>query len=476
MTRKLFTPREYQQPIIEYMFEKRRCGIFAGMGMGKTSSALTVIDGEFLAGVETKPALVLAPLRVAQNTWPDEAAKWEHLSDINVRPIVGTMLERKAALLDRNANVFTINYENLPWLIETLDGRWPFGRIIADESTKLKSFRLKQGGKRAQAIARVAHLKVKGWTNLTGTPAPNGLIDLWGQSWFLDAGERLGRSFTAFEERWFRSRKVQGDAHARTLEPTDYAQAAIEGRLQDICLSLNPADYFDLEEPIEVQIRVDLPKKARVQYVEMEKRMYMELEGHEIEAFNAAAKSQKCLQLASGAVYLNADEDAPLDAPKQKEWVEVHDLKMQALEEIIEEAAGMPVLVAYHFRSTRERLLKNFPKGRMLDKNPQTIRDWNAGKIPILFAHPASCGHGLNLQDGGNIVAFVDHDWNLENFQQIIERIGPVRQLQAGHNRPVFIYYIIATDTVDEVVMDSRKSKARVQDLLLQALKRRIIL
>lgn len=475
MTRIPFIPREYQGLIMNHMFDVPRDAIFAGMGMGKTTSALTAIDAEFAAGVESKPALVLAPLRVAQNTWPDEAAKWEHLSELEVRPIVGTMLQRRDALRDRNANVFTINYENLPWLIETLDGRWPFGRVVGDESTKLKSFRLKQGGKRAQAIARVAHSQVSRWTNLTGTPAPNGLIDLWGQTWFLDAGQRLGRTFTSFEERWFRARRVSKDAHAVVREPTEFAQMQIEDRLRDICLSLDAADYFDIEKPIEVPIRVDLPKKARALYDEMEKRMYMELEGHEIEAFNAAAKSQKCLQLASGAVYVDqmATDD---EHPRSREWIEVHDVKMQALEDIIEEAAGMPVLVAYHFRSTKARLLKHFPKGRMLDKNPQTIRDWNAGKIPILFAHPASAGHGLNLQDGGNIVAFIDHDWNFENFAQIIERIGPVRQFQAGHNRPVFIYYIIANDTTDESVMASRYSKESVQNILLAALKKRKVI
>jgi len=416
MTRRLFIPRAYQRPMVSHMFEHARGALFAGMGMGKTCSALTAIDGEFLAGVESKPALVLAPLRVAQNTWPDEATKWEHLHNIEVRPIVGTVNERKLALRDilkGRANVATINYENLPWLIEEYLNRgaaWPFGRVIADESTKLKSFRLRQGGKRAQAIARVAHSQVKRWTNLTGTPAPNGLADLWGQTWYLDAGLRLGRTFTAFEQRWFRP---SWDGYGIT--PLETAQQQIEDKLRDICLSLDPADHFDLKVPIESTVRVDLPKKARQQYDEMERRLFME------------------------------------------------------------EAAGMPVLVAYHFNSTKERLLKNFKRGRLLDKNPQTIRDWNAGKIPILFAHPASCGHGLNLQDGGNIVVFVDHDWNLENFQQIIERIGPVRQMQAGHDRPVFIYYIVATDTVDEIVMARRTSKREVQDLLLENLKQRRI-
>lgn len=465
MTRQIFIPRKYQKPMVEHIFDHGRSAVFAGMGMGKTCSALTAIDGEFLAGVEKRPALVLAPLRVAQNTWPDEAAKWEHLHDIEVRPIVGTQGERNAALRDRNANVFTINYENIPWLIETLDGRWPFGRVIADESTKLKSFRLRQGGKRAQAIARVAHTSVKTWTNLTGTPSPNGLVDLWGQTWMLDAGRRLGRSFTAFEQRWFRPSYSGFD-----IEPLPHAQEQIQAALRDICLSLDPRDYFDLKTPIESTIFIDLPARARAKYDDMERRLFMELDGHEVEAFGAAAKSQKLLQLASGAVYV--DDADVAQRLTSREWVELHDLKFQALEDIIEEAAGMPVFVAYHFNSTRDRLLKYFKKCRLLDKNPATLREWNAGKIGLLAAHPASAGHGLNMQDGGNIIVHLDHDWNLENFDQINERLGPVRQLQAGYDRNVFHYFIVARNTMDEVVMARRKMKGEVQDLFLAALNR----
>lgn len=470
MTRILFTPREYQRPIIEHMFAHRRSAVFAGMGMGKTTSALTAIEGEFLSGTESKPALVLAPLRVAQNTWPDEAAKWEHLSDIEVRPIVGTAIERMNALRDRNANVFTINYENIPWLVEKLNGKWPFGRVIADESTKLKSFRLRQGGVRAQAIARVAHTQVNTWTNLTGTPNPNGLIDLWGQTWMLDAGVRLGRTFTGFTERWFRP---SYDGYG--IEPLPFAQEQIEDRLRDLCLALDPRDYFDLAEPIENTIYVDLPKAARIKYTEMERELYTQIEGHEIEAFNAGALTQKLLQLASGAVYIDpmVGDDS---SPRSKEWREVHDIKMQALEDVMEEAAGMPVLVAYHFRSTRDRLQKHFKRCRLFDKDPQTLRDWNAGKIRMMACHPASAGHGLNMQDGGNIICHVDHDWNLENFDQINERLGPMRQLQAGHNRNVFHYYIVARDTMDEAVVARRKTKGKIQSLLMQALKRKVIL
>lgn len=465
--RRKFIPHVYQGDIIDRVLDQPRCNVWAGMGMGKTTSALTAIDAEFLAGVQRKPALILAPLRVAQSTWPDEAAKWEHLSDLEVRPIVGALSERKAALSDKNANVFTLNYENLQWLLEHLDGTWPFGRVIADESTKLKSFRSRQGGKRARAIASVAHTSVSGWTNLTGTPSPNGLKDLWGQNWFVDAGQRLGRSYQAFSDRWFRP-----DRSGYGIVPLPFAQEQIQDAVRDVSISLNPKDYFDLREPIVNAVYVDLPAKARALYTEMEKRLFFEIEGHEVEAFGAAAKTMKCLQLASGAVYVD-DSVGEDGEPTRRNHIEVHDAKIQALESIIAEASGAPVLVAYHFRSDLDRLRSAFPSARILDDDPKTIREWNAGGIQILLAHPASAGHGLNLQDGGNIVVFFSHDWNLENYLQIIERIGPVRQAQAGHDRPVWVYHIIARRTMDELVMASRDGKKNVQDLLLGAINNR---
>lgn len=457
-----FTARPYQTQIIQHTHATPRCGVWAGMGMGKTTSTLTALDT--LALVEDVfPALVIAPLRVAQSTWPDEARKWSHLSSLRVVPILGSAEERRRALR-QPGEVYTINYENLPWLVDHLDGQWPFRTVIADEATKLKSFRLRQGSMRARALASVAHCKVERFVELTGTPSPNGLADLWGQAWFLDKGERLGRSFEAFKSRWFRSVQVGADRMAVRLEPMPFAQTQIEDRMRDLCLSLDARDWFDIAEPIVNTIRVDLPPKARQLYRDMEREMFLALDcGSEVEAFNAASKTMKCLQLANGAIY--TDEAGS--------WTEVHDAKVQALESVIEEAAGAPVLVAYHFKSDLARLLAAFPQGRPLDADPQTLRDWNAGKIPVMFAHPASAGHGLNLQDGGNILAFFGHNWSLEERMQIIERIGPTRQAQAGHDRPVFIHNIVAADTVDELVIARCESKREIQDLLLEAMKRR---
>lgn len=461
MIRENFTPRIYQKHIIDFILDHKRCAIYAGMGMGKTVATLTALS--ILKLIEEGPVLILAPLRVASTTWPDEVNKWQHLENITVVPVIGNVKNRIVAL-NTDADIFTINYENIPWLVEYYKDAWPFTTIIADESTRLKSFRLRQGSKRAQALAKVAHTKVKRFIELTGTPSPNGLQDLWGQTWFLDKGARLGYSFNAFSQRWFKTIQVGSDRFAIKLEPLPFAQKQITAALKDICISLDPKDYFDLRDPIQHVVEVELPAKAKDLYKKMEKEMYIELTSGAIEAFDAGSKTMKCLQLASGAIY--TDE-------KNTQWQEVHDAKLQALESIIEEAAGMPVLVAYHFKSDLARLKKAFTKGCELDKNPQTIKNWNAGKIPVLFAHPASAGHGLNLQDGGNIIVFFSHWWDLEQFQQIIERIGSVRQSQAGHDRPVFIYYIIARDTIDAVVMKRRESKQSAQDLLIEDMKRK---
>lgn len=455
-----FQPREYQTLITNNIIDNDRCAIFGGMGIGKTRATLSAL--RIIRALEGGPALVVCPIRVARSTWPDEVAKWADLEDITISVVVGDVKQRRAALR-RKADIYTTNYEQLPWLVEQCGRDWKFNTIVADESTKLKSFRLRQGAKRAKALATVAH-QSKRFINLTGTPSPNGLQDLWGQTWFLDGGERLGRSFGSFTDRWFRSERVGADPHAVRHVPMPFAQDEIQQRLSDICLSIDARDYFDIREPIMNTIYVDLPMAARAHYEELEREMFMYIDGCEIEALNAAACSVKLLQLANGAVY--TDET-------RKSYAEVHNAKIEALESIIEEAAGAPVLVAYHFKSDLERLRKAFPSARVLDQNPDTIRKWNAGDIPILLAHPASAGHGINLQDGGNILAFFGHNWNLEEYLQICERIGPTRQAQAGHDRPVFVHHIVARDTVDELVMARRDSKKSVQDLLFDYMKRR---
>lgn len=455
-----FIPRKYQSIIIDRIVTQARTAIFAGMGMGKTSSTLFAID--YLQSVEGMgPALILAPLRVAASTWPQEARKWDNLT-LDVLPIVGDAKARLRAI-QTPSRAYSINYENIPWLIKELGGKWPFAMIVADESTRLKSFR--PGGKtvRARALAQVA-FRSRRFVELTGTPAPNGLLDLYGQMYFIDRGERLGRSFGAYTGRYFRPVKVGRSPFAVRYEPMEWAQDAIQEKLADVSLSLDAADYFPIEKPIVSQIPVELPPSARAAYDKMQKDFFVELEGKEIEAVNAAALSAKCLQAASGVMYHAAIDCA---CP----WVELHDAKIEALKSVIAEANGAPVLVAYHWKADAVRIRNAIPETKILDKNPDTIKKWNAGKIPVLLAHPASAGHGLNLQDGGNILVFFSLWWNLEYYQQIIERIGPTRQLQAGHPRSVFIYRIIATSTLDEIVLQRMETKREIQDLLLERMK-----
>jgi SNF2 family DNA or RNA helicase len=450
----------------QHILEHKRCALFVPMGMGKTSAVLMAISILLLSGGVRK-VLILAPLRVARSTWPDEVRKWAEFSHLRVSAIVGTVDERRAALRV-DADVYTMNYDNLVWLTEEVGSKWFWDMVVADEATRLKSKRIRQGGKRAQSLSKVAFGYVQHWVNLTGTPSPNGLQDLWGQMWFIDEGRRLGLSFTSFMNRWFGFRRAKdavrpGKAYVeRIVFP--HAQAEIQSLIKDACLTLDTKDWFDLKAPIVNTLYIDLPPVARKHYREMEKELFTLLENNEIEAFGAAAKTIKLLQFCAGSCYIEGSNE---------KWVEVHDEKLDALESIIEEAAGASVLVAYHFRSDLARIQRRFPEARVLDAKPQTIRDWNEGRIQILLAHPASAGHGLNLADGGSILVFFAHWWALEEHLQIIERIGPVRQLQAGHDRPVFIHHIVARDTVDEDVMERIATKREVQDILLDALKRR---
>lgn len=450
---RVFVPHPYQEDMLAWIHSRKRCAVWAAMGTGKSGTTLKALDDLSLVE-EVFPALILAPKRVAISTWGPEAQKWSNLSHLRVVAVVGTLRERIAAL-KAPADIYTINYENLDWLVSHLGDKWPFKTVVADESPKLKSYRTRQGGKNAGALAKVAHTHVERFIQLTGTPSPNGIKDLWGQAAFLDKGERLGKSFAAFEARWFRK-----GFDGFSLEPFPHSQQEIEGLLADICLTVKG---LPVDEPIVSPVYVDLDPKSRALYREMEKNFFMELEEVGVEAANAAVKTSKLLQLCAGAAY---HEDG-------KTWTSVHGLKLEALESIVEEACGAPVLVSYQFRSDAERLLKHFKKARLLDADPKTLDRWNAGGIAILLAHPASCGHGLNMADGGNILARFGVGWGLEEFMQITERIGPMRQKQAGYDRPMFDYPILARGTMDEVVYDRLASKKTVQQALLDALRAR---
>lgn len=450
---RIFVPHDYQRPALQHLLDLPRCALWAPMGGGKTVVTLTALDTLSLVE-EVYPALILAPVRVARTTWPSEVAKWEHTKHLRTSVVVGGIKERLAALR-QPADIVCANYDNLVWLVDHFGEDWPFKTIVADELTRLKSFRLRQGSKRAGALGRVAHTHTRRFIGLTGTPSANGLKDLWGQTWFLDRGQRLGRTFSAFEERWFRK---GWDGYS--LEPMPNAQTEIQDRLRDICLTV---EGLPVDEPIVNDIFIDLPPRVRAMYEDMADEMFALINEIGVDAANAAVRTSKLLQLANGAIYV--DED--------KNWEEVHDAKLQALDSVIEEAAGMPVLVSYTFQTDLKRLLKRYPQGRHLDDKASTVDDWCRGRVPILFAHPKSAGHGLNLQEGGNILCFFGVDWNLEEHMQIIERIGPLRQKQSGLDRPVFVHRILARNTADEMVLERLTSKRSVQDILLEALKRR---
>lgn len=455
--RKVFTPRPYQELIIDHQIELPRSATHAGMGMGKTVSKLTVIGARQLSGMGR--ALVIAPKRVAQSTWPDEARLWDHLSGVEVTPIVGTAKQRLQALRADTA-VHSINYENIPWLLDQLKGKWPYHMVVSDESTKLKGFRLRKGTKRAAALAKIAAVTPY-WDNLTGSPAPNGLLDLWGQFWFIDKGGRLGRTFTQYRERFFKADNPFSD-HPKFV-PADGAQEAIQALLADRCLTIRSEDWFPVEAPVVVDKRFSLPTEAEAVYRRMEKEFFVELaSGAEIEAPFVAAKQMKCGQIANGFAFDN-----------KRTAHRIHDVKLQILDEIVTELAGAPLLVVYEFVPDRDAILKAFPQFRVFDDDPETLREWNAGKIAGLVLHPASCGHGLNLQHGGHHLAFYSVGTNLEWYEQVIERVGPVRQMQSGYDRNVWVYRILAEGTVDEDKAWMMSEKASAQDAFQRGMRSR---
>lgn len=471
----IFTPRPYQELIGKFIFDNPRCNVWAGMGMGKTSQSIASFDALRMFGEVTR-ALVIAPKRVAQSTWPNEIDKWhESFGHLTIVAAIGTPKQRLAAIA-ANADITCINYENLEWLIEAVGDNWSWDMVIADEATRLKGLRISlrtsakgkefvtgQGSVRAKALAKIAFTKVKRWVNLTGSPAPNGIQDLWGQNWFIDKGLRLGSSFTSFESRWFRS--VQNSSGFSSIEPLKHSQGEVQEILRDVTVTVEAKDWFPLDLPIEHIVKVELPAAAREVYDDMERKLFAEIESHEVEVFNAAGRSNKCLQIGSGAVYVDTET---------RQWVDLHDEKIEALRSIVAETAGEPLLVSYQFVPEREKLLKAFPKAKVLSSDPKMIADWNAGKIPMLIVHPASAGHGLNLQDGGRILVDFSTGWNLEYDEQVIERVGPTRQLQSGHPRTVFRYRIVAANTLEEnTVLPRLKTKASVQDALKDAMKKK---
>lgn len=454
-----YTPHEYQRRATEFAIETPRCALWLEMGLGKTAATLDALRQLLWSG-EAKRVLVVAPLRVARRTWPDEVRKWAEFRGLTTTSITGDGWVRlqKAA---KPTDIHLINYELLPWLVEHLQTKWPYDTVVLDESSRVKN----PSSERFKALRRVRN-KIKRLIQLTGTPSPNGLVDIWAPTFLLDDGARLGTSVTAFRQRWF---KRQGSYQFAPLKPLANAQPEIEEKLSDIVVSMRSADYLALPPFVRNDIAVDLPPKVMSEYRQLEDQMFVELKARVdrgetiVTAFNAAALTNKCLQYASGAVYLQDMQGAPV-----KEWVEVHDAKLEALEEVIEEAAGAPVLCVYWYQSDLARLTKRFKHAQVMDKKGKLIDQWNAGRIPLLLINPGSAGHGLNLQAGGNILVWFSMQWSLELYQQTNARL-----YRQGQTKPVYVHHLLARGTLDDEVLRRLEGKATVQDLLMERLKRR---
>lgn len=456
MTERLhYTPRPYQRIGTQFLLDNQRCNLWAKPGMGKTGMVLSLLDIMKIAGSNFFPALVVAPKRVADIVWPDELAKWDAFEGISLTKILGNRAQRADALLGQPTDLSVINYENLLSLREHLGGKWPFKTVIADESKRLAGFQLQASTKRADMLADIAQHTGR-WINLTGTPATRDLRDLWGQNWFVDFGARLGHSKTKFESRWF-----QTNPYSRKVKPLPGAEAEIHAAMADVALAFRPEDWFEFEKPRNTRVMVRLPREARRIYDEMDDKLFTTVDGVAIEAPNGGVRSMKCLQIASGSIYPAVDAAA----------LPIHDAKVEALESVVSEL-NEPLLVAYYFAFTPARILKAFPKARVL-RTKKDINDWNAGRIDLMLVHYQSAGHGLNLQDGGRAVLNFDQVWDEELRQQVVERVGPARQAQSGYKRIVLTYDLVAEGTEDEAVMIQSELKCSMQEALFLARSRR---
>jgi len=440
-----FLPHDYQKVAIDFALQNQSSGLFLDMGLGKTVITLTVIEELKNNYLEELKVLVIAPKRVAEDTWTTEYEKWDHLKNLKVVKVIGNSKQRKAAL-EKEADIYIITRDNIAWLVDFLGKDWDFNTVIIDE---LSSFKNHQS-KRFKALRKVRPF-INRIIGLTGTPAPNGYEDLWSQIYLLDRGERLGKTISEYRRKYFNTLYRHG---YNEYELKEGAKEQIDGILKDLCISMKAKDYLKLKEPLYINRIAKLDEKEYKLYKDMERDAVLELEDENITALSAAAVSNKLLQLANGAVYTN-----------EKEIIHIHDKKLEVLEELIEEAKGEPVLVFYNFKHDKERILERFKDTRVLDTD-QDIKDWNNKKIKVLLAHPASAGHGLNLQEGGSIIIWFGLTWSLELYQQANARLN-----RQGQKETVRIYHIIAEKTIDERVLEVLKGKNTRQEELLRKLK-----
>lgn len=434
----------YQNKAVDFILSEKRCMLALEMGLGKTTSTLTAVC-DMLDSFTANKVLVVAPLRVANSVWAQETRLWEHLKHLRVSVCTGTEKARRSAL-SLDADIYVINRENIPWLVVNYGKGWDFDVVVIDESSSFKN----PSSKRFKALRKMLP-KIETMVLLTGTPSPNGLLDMWSQMYLIDYGERLGRTLTGYKQRFF-----EADYFGRKFEIRNGAAEKIHSLLTDKIIHMSAEDYLDMPARIDLSVEVDIGN-ALVGYQEFERTMLAELEsGEEVEAVTAAVLANKLMQYANGALYTD----------DQGSWQETHAAKLDALAEIVEDNTGENMLVAYNYKSDLVRLLKRFPHARVLDKSQDTIDAWNRGEIPMLLAHPASAGHGLNLQKGGALCVWFGLNWSLELYQQFNARLH-----RQGQTRPVRIVHIVARDTIDGRVLSVLRDKDASQASLLNALK-----
>ena len=447
-----FAPYQHQQAGIEWITERPACALFWGMGTGKTVTTLTAIDQLLYDYLEDGPVLVIAPKRVAENTWSKECSKWEHLRGLRVVKIMGTVKQRREAL-DAAADIYVINRENVVWLTDEVGQRWPFPIVVIDELSSFKSAQ----AKRWRALRRVRG-RIKRIIGLTGTPRPNGLEDLWPEIYLLDQGERLGRTLGAFRARYLVPEKTNGHI-VYSYRPRDGAETEVYDQMRDICMSIRKEDVLQLLGQIYEDVVLTPPPALLKRYKRFERDKVMEcLDEHgQIVAGTEAALTNKLLQFANGAVY---DTDGRAH--------EIHDIKLDALEELLEAAGGEPVLVLYAYKHDADRIRQRI-SCRTLDTS-EDIDAWNRGEIPVAIAHPASIGHGLNLQDGGHIIVWYGLTWSLELYQQANERLN-----RPGQKNVCRVYHLILEGTHDERVLKALNNKDKGQAAAIEALRLEIV-
>lgn len=442
-----FKPHDYQQYAVDYILEHPIAAVLLEMGLGKTSITLTAIKELMLERFEVRKCLIIAPLRVTANTWPSEIEKWNHLKDLTYSVVLGTPTQRKAAL-SKKANIYLINRENLDWLITKSGYTFDFDMVVIDELSSFKNW----NAKGFKSFMKVRHMATR-VVGLTGTPSSNGLMDLFAEFKVLDMGERLGYYITRYRETYFEPDKQNG-MQIYSWKPKPNAEEAIYNKISDITISMKSADFLDMPECLINEVRVELSEQEKLSYDRFKADLVLQLKDKEIDAANAAVLSNKLLQMSNGAIY---DESTVSH--------QIHDKKLDALEDLIEGTNGKPLLIAYWFAHDLERIKARF-KVRVIKTN-QDIEDWNKGEIPVAVIHPASAGHGLNLQAGGSTLVWFGLTWSLELYQQTNARLW--RQGQTSET--VVIHHIIAKDTIDEDVMQALKAKDKTQSDLINAVK-----